>query len=64
MAIKCHKPEAIATKQRQVEVLVGPGMARIDAIRKISITEQTFYPCRPTGWTNEHCHRLPSHRAQ
>ena len=28
---------------RQVEVLAGQGMARIDAIRQISITEQTYY---------------------
>ena len=41
MRIKRHKPEDIATKLRQVEVLVGQGMARIDAIRQISITEQT-----------------------
>ena len=41
MAIKRHKPDEIVTKLRQVEVLVGRGMARIDAIREISITEQT-----------------------
>ena len=43
MGIKRHKPEEIVTKKRQVEVLVGQGMARIDAIRQISITEQTYY---------------------
>jgi hypothetical protein len=32
MATKRHKPEEIVTKLRQVEVLVGQGMARIDAI--------------------------------
>ncbi len=37
MAIKRHKPEEIVAKLRQVEVLVGQGMARIDAIREISI---------------------------
>ncbi|GEM_PF-799296 len=43
MSTKRHKPEEIVTKLRQVEVLVGQGMARIDAIRQISIAEQTYY---------------------
>ena len=34
------------TKVRQVEVLVGQGMSRIDAIREVQITEQTFYRWR------------------
>ena len=34
------------TKVRQVEVLVGQRMSRIDAIREVQITEQTFYRCR------------------
>jgi putative transposase len=46
MGIKRYKPEEIVTKLRQVEVLVGQGMARIDAIRQISITEQTYYRWR------------------
>jgi putative transposase len=46
MAIKRHKPEEVISKLRQVEVLVGQGMARIDAIREIRITEQTFYRWR------------------
>jgi len=46
MANKRHKPEEIVTKQRQVEVLVGQGMASIDAIREVWITEQTFYRYR------------------
>ena len=46
MANKRHKPEEIVTKLRQVEVLVGQGMARIDAIREVRITEQTFYRYR------------------
>ena len=41
---KRPKPEEIVTKWRQVEVLVGQGMARIDAIREVRITEQIF--CR------------------
>jgi hypothetical protein len=36
MGIKRLKPEEIATKLRQIEVLVGQGMARIDAIRKLA----------------------------
>ena len=46
MGIKRHRPEEIVTKLRQVEVLVGQGMARIDAIRQISIAEQTYYRWR------------------
>ena len=46
MAIKRHKPEEIVAKLRQVEVLIGQGLARIDAIREISITEQTYYRWR------------------
>ena len=43
MAIKRPKPEEIVMKLRQVEVLMGQGMPRIDAIRQISVTEQTYY---------------------
>jgi putative transposase len=46
MDIKRHRPEEIVTKLRQVEVLVGQGLARIDAIRDVQITEQTFYRWR------------------
>ena len=46
MGIKRHKPEVIVTKLRQVEVLCGQGMPRIDAIRQVQITEQTFYRWR------------------
>ncbi len=46
MANKRHKPEEIVTKLRQVEVLVGQGMARIDAIREVCIVEQTYYRWR------------------
>ena len=41
MGIKRHKPEEIVTKLRQVEVLCGQGVARVYAIREISIVEQT-----------------------
>ncbi len=46
MANKHHKPEEIVAKLRQVDVLVGQGMDRIDAIREIRITEQTYYRWR------------------
>ncbi|HJL52471.1 MAG TPA: IS3 family transposase [Arenicellales bacterium] len=46
MGIKRHRPEEIVTKLRQVEVLIGQGLARIDAIRQVQITEQTFYRWR------------------
>ena len=37
-----NKPEDIVTTLRQVEGLVGQGMARVDAIREIRVTEQTY----------------------
>ena len=46
MGIKRYKAEEIVTNLRQVEVLAGQGMARIYAIRQISITEQTYYRWR------------------
>ena len=46
MSNKRHKPEEIVTKLRHVEVLVGQGMARIDAIREIGVVEQTYYRWR------------------
>ena len=46
MANKRHKPEEIVSKLRQVEVLVGQGTARVDAIREVRITEQTYYRWR------------------
>jgi hypothetical protein len=49
MGIKRHKPEEIVTKLRQVEVLAGQGVTRVDAICKISITEQTYY-----SWRKQH----------
>ena len=46
MGIKRHKPQEIVTKLTQVEVLVGQGVARIDAIRQVCIVEQTYYRWR------------------
>ena len=42
MANKRPKPEEIITKLRQVEVLMGQGMSRLDAIRQIGVVEQTI----------------------
>ena len=38
MAIKRLRREEIVTKLRQVEVLAGQGLVRIDAIREVQIT--------------------------
>jgi putative transposase len=46
MSIKRHKAEEIVSKLRQVDVLVGQGKSRTDAIRQVSITEQTYYRWR------------------
>lgn len=43
MANKRHKPEEIVQKLRQADVLIGQGMARVDAIREVRIAEQTYY---------------------
>jgi transposase len=43
MANKRPKPEEFVTKLRQVEVLTGQGMPRLDAIRQNGVSEQTFY---------------------
>lgn len=49
MANKRPKPEEIVTKLRQVEVLTGQGMPRLDAIRQIGVTEQTWSQTRRLG---------------
>jgi len=46
MANKRSRPEDIITKLRQVEVLMGQGMPRLDAIRQIGVVEQTYYRWR------------------
>ncbi|MFG6512126.1 IS3 family transposase [Sulfitobacter sp. M23905] len=43
MANKRPKPEEIVSKLRQVEILMGQGMSRLDAIRQIGVVEQTYY---------------------
>ncbi len=49
MANRRPKPEEIVTMLRQVDVLVGQGKRRIDAIREIGVVEQTYY-----RWRNEY----------
>lgn len=46
MANKRPKPEEIISKLRQVEVLMGQSMSRLDAIRQIGVVEQTYYRWR------------------
>jgi putative transposase len=46
MANKRPKPEEIISKLRQVEVLMGQGMSRLDAIRQIGVVAQTYYRWR------------------
>ena len=49
MANKWRKSEVIVQNLRQVDVLVGQGMARVDAICEVRATEQTFY-----RWRNQY----------
>ena len=44
MENKRPKPKEIVTKLRQVKVLTGQGMPRLDAIRQIGVTKQTYDP--------------------
>ena len=46
MTNKRPKPEEMVSKLRQVEVLMGQGMSRLDAIRQIGVVEQTYYRWR------------------
>ncbi|NOD85543.1 IS3 family transposase [Ruegeria sp. HKCCD6119] len=43
MVNKRPKPEEIVSKLRRVEILMGQGMSRLDAIRQIGVVEQTYY---------------------
>jgi putative transposase len=40
------KPEEIVSKLRQIEVVMGQGVSRLDAIRQIGVVEQTYYRWR------------------
>jgi transposase-like protein len=46
MAGQRDKPEEIVMKLRQVEVLQGQGVPIADAVRQISVTQQTYYRWR------------------
>ena len=46
MAGQHHKPEEIAAKLRQVEVLTAQGKAVAEAVRAIGVTEPTYYRWR------------------
>ena len=46
MGNKRPKPEEIVSKLRQVEVLMGQGMSRLDAIRQIGVVEHSYYRWR------------------
>jgi transposase-like protein len=46
MAGKREKPEDIALKLRQVEVLQGQGKSVQEAVRQIGVTVQTYYQWR------------------
>ncbi|APG45813.1 hypothetical protein PhaeoP97_00362 [Phaeobacter porticola] len=61
MATKRPKPEEIVVKLRQVEVLMGQGMPRIDVIRQIGVTERRV--CRVLGQHRSTQRRVPQGRA-
>ena len=60
MAKKVRKPEEIISKLRQVDVLHSQGMAMVDAIRQIGVSEVTFYRWRKEygGMKVQHAKRL------
>ena len=60
MAGKREKPEDIALKLRQVEVLRCQGKSVQEAVRKIGVTVQTYYRCRKEygGMTRDQLKRL------
>ncbi len=50
MSRKRHTPEQIIRKLREAEVELAKGQAAVDVIRKLGITEQTYY-----RWRKEYC---------
>jgi len=50
MANKRPKPEEIISKLRQVEVLMGQGMSRLDAIRQIGVVEANLLSLAQAVW--------------
>ncbi len=43
MARKCYQPDPIILLLRQVEVLHGQDLSMAEAIRRVGISEVTFY---------------------
>lgn len=46
MARKRHTPEQIIRKLREAEVELAKGQTTVDVVRKLEITEQTYYRWR------------------
>jgi putative transposase len=46
MPRKRYKPEEIVAKLRQVDVLVSQGQSMAEAIRRVGVSEVTFYRWR------------------
>ncbi len=46
MARKIYKPEEVVAKLRQVDVLHSQGMSMVDAIRRIGVSEVSYYRWR------------------
>jgi putative transposase len=46
MARKGYSPEQIIRKLREAEVFIAEGMTAVEAARKISVSEQTYYRWR------------------
>ena len=64
MANKRPKPEEVVSKLRQVEVLTGKGMPRLDAIRQIRVTEQPCYRWKKTCALSRHWSKRQWRRAE
>jgi putative transposase len=46
MARKRHKPEEIVAKLRQVDVLTAQGQSIAEAVKRIAVTETTYFRWR------------------
>ncbi len=46
MGRRIFKPEQIIAKLREVEVLLSKGVSSAEAVRKIGVSEQTYYRWR------------------
>jgi len=60
MSRKRYKPEEIVAKLRQVDVLHGQGLSMADAIRRIGVSEVSFYRWRKQygGMSGDQLRRL------